>query len=218
MKSLAWCTILLLCTFAVRGEDLGVKGQTYKLDLDAREQLKSVVSAKEKSGELNKFWNQYRDRTIELAKHPPALGLPTDFSSRRVTRPATFVFQGAIRDAAGRVVVQRGTRVNPLEFSPLSGWLVFIDGRDRAQVESAVRLGKSTPVKIVLVGGSAFDLRVKYQDHPWYAGTRGVPFYFDQRRMIINSLSKLYDLNINSVPAVLRQKGTSLEVEFGEIR
>lgn len=209
---------LLLCCGAAGGEDLGAKGQTYKVDPDAREQLRSVVRAKEKSGELDRFWKQYRDRTVELAKHPPALPVPTNLSPRKVAKPATYRFEADVLDATGRVVVPRGTRVNPLEVSPLSNWLVFIDGRDQSQVNAAVRLGQTTPIKIVLVGGSAFDLRVKYQSQPWYAGTRGVPFYFDQRQMIINSLSKLYGLQISSVPAVMRQKGSSLEVEFGAIR
>ncbi|OYU42640.1 MAG: conjugal transfer protein, partial [Burkholderiales bacterium PBB4] len=88
------------------------------------------------------------------------------------------------------------------------------DGRDQRQVDYAIARGRREPLKIVLTAGSPFDLRVKYQDEIW-RGSKTIPFYFDQRKMIINTLQRLYGIDVSSVPALLSQRGQQLSVEYG---
>lgn len=199
------------CTFA---EDLGAVGQTYKTDPDAREIFKSVVRKKEQSGELRKFWKEYRDKTIESIKNPPPLGIPSSFAYRTFSITPKFTFPSDIKDPNGNVVVKKGTVVEPLKQQPLSNGLIFIDGLDQAQIDYAIARGRSEYLKIVLVAGSPLLLRTKYKNADWKGG-KGIPFYFDQRKLIISSLKKYYGVEINSVPATMTQVGDRLSFDFG---
>ena len=125
-----------------------------------------------------------------------------------------FVIPSDYRDQRGHVVVSKGTVVEPLRIQPLASGLVFIDGRDQVQVNYAIARGRLTPLKVILTAGSPFDLRIKYQHAAWPIG-EGIPFYFDQRKIIINTLHRLYGIDVSTVPAVLTQVGTGLQLEFG---
>ncbi|MGR9587084.1 conjugal transfer protein [Pandoraea sputorum] len=203
----------LTCSFS-NAEDLGPKSQSFSLDRDASEQMKDVMREKEKSGELGRFWRDYRDRTIDSIKNPPSLGIKSDYASRIEIRELKFSIPSDYKDQTGRVIVRRGTIIEPLKIMPLTTGLLFIDGTDPRQVAYAIKRSQSEPLKIVLTAGSPYNLRVKYRDVPWHGG-KGVPFYFDQRKMIINSLSMLYGIEINRVPAALTQRGEKLAIEFG---
>ncbi|PRZ44857.1 conjugal transfer pilus assembly protein TraW [Paraburkholderia fungorum] len=196
------------------GEDLGVKAQTYALDPDASDQIKDALRRKQQTGELDRFWRNYRDRVLNSIKNPPSLGIPSDYASRTELHDLRFVIPSDYKDQDGNVIVRRGTVVQPLKVMPLTYGLLFIDGTDPRQVAYAVRRSEAEPLKIVLTAGSPYLMRIKYKDVPWHGGT-GVPFYFDQRKMIINTLSKLYGIEINSVPAALFQQGDKLAIQFG---
>ena len=198
----------------VRAEDLGVKAQTYALDRDAAEQIKDVMRRKQASGELDQFWKNYRDRTIAEIKNPPSLGIRSDYTVRTELRALQFTVPEDYRDQNGRVIVRRGTVIEPLKIMPLTYGLLFIDGNDPRQVDYAIRRSEAEPLKIVLTAGSPYLMRIRYRSVPWHGGM-GVPFYFDQRRMIISTLSKLYGVDINSVPAALFQQGDKLAIQYG---
>lgn len=204
----------VLLAAAAHAEDLGVKGRTYAPDHDGREQLKDAVRRKQQDGELDAFWKAYRNKTVNAIKHPQPLDVATDYHARTVLSPVRFVIPTDYRGQAGRVIVRRGTVVEPLTISPLTTGLIFIDGRDPAQVRYAIERGRVQPLKIVLTAGSPYDLRVQYQHAAWRSGT-GIPFYFDQRRMIISSLKRLYGIDVASVPVVMTQSGTGLKLEYG---
>lgn len=198
----------------VEAENLGVKAQTYQLDRDGREQIKDIIRQKEASGEIRRFWEDYRNKTIAAIKNPPPLGIKSDFAPRSEIHEAKFVLPFDYRNEKGQVVAHRGTVIEPLKIMPLTSRLIFIDGRDERQIRYAIARGRTTPLKIVLTAGSPYSLRVQYQNVDWRGG-KGVPFYFDQRKAIIQTLKRLYGIDIRSVPAVLAQKGDKLSVEFG---
>lgn len=209
-------TLLATVTFAslARAEDLGVKAQTYALDPDAAEQIKDVMRRKQSTGELDQFWKNYRDRTIDSIKNPPSLGVKSDYSVRTELRDLQFAVPEDYKDQNGRVIVRRGTVIQPLKIMPLTSGLIFIDGTDPKQVAYAVARSQAEQLKIVLTAGSPYLMRIKYRNVPWHGGM-GVPFYFDQRKMIINTLQKLYGVDVNSVPAALFQQGDKLAIQFG---
>ncbi len=195
-------------------EDLGAKSQSFALDRDASEQLKDVMRKKQATGELDRFWRDYRDRTIDSIKNPPSLGIKSDYAPRIEIRSLKFTIPSDYKDQTGRVIVKRGTVIEPLKVMPLTTGLLFIDGTDPRQVAYAIKRSQSESLKIVLTAGSPYNLRIKYRDVLWHGG-KGVPFYFDQRKMIISSLSMLYGIEINRVPAALTQRGDKLAIEFG---
>jgi conjugal transfer pilus assembly protein TraW len=206
--------LTLLCSPAAYCENLGVTGQSYALDKDAREQMKDVVRRKQANGELDAYWNNYRNKFIDAIKHPTPLNVKSNYDARSEIHDLAFVLPQDYVNERGQIVARRGTVIKPLRIQPLRSGLIFIDGRDQKQIDYAIKLGRKDAFKIVLTAGSPFELRVKYQNAKWRIGT-GIPFYFDQRKMIIDNFKKLYGVNINSVPAVLYQKDDKLAIEFG---
>lgn len=95
-----------------------------------------------------------------------------------------------------RLVVARGTRVNPLDTVPLRQRLVFIDGDDQDQVAWAMARTTALDAKVILVGGSPFALMKAEQRR----------FYFDQSGTLTTKLG------IHAVPAVVEQRGRVLAV------
>ena len=208
------CLVALILPMYSMAENIGTKAQTYQIDRDGREQIKDSIRQKQKSGELDTFWKNYRDKTVNAIKNPAPLGIKSEYGQREEIREARFVVPSDYKDERNNVVVKKGTVVEPLKIQPLRNGLIFIDGRDEKQVQYAVSRSTNESLKIVLTAGSPFDLRVKYKNQIWH-GDKGVPFYFDQRKMIINSLKNLYRIDINSVPAVLFQRGDKLDIQFG---
>jgi conjugal transfer pilus assembly protein TraW len=207
--------LLILVVFGIgRAEDLGLRGHAYPPDKDGREQLKDLMRQKEKSGELEKFWLDYRAKTVAAIKNPSPLGIRSDYIPRTQLRELRFTIPSDFVNEKGIVIVKKGTVIEPLKIQPLLSGLVFIDGRDQKQIDYAIKRGRVEPLKIVLTAGSPFDLRVKYKDAQWWGG-KTIPFYFDQRKMIISSLHRLYGIDVNSVPATLTQQGEKLSIEYG---
>ena len=211
--------VLLALTFAcgaamTHAEDLGVRAGTFLPDPDGSEQLKDAVRTRQQSGELNRFWLHYRDQVLNAIRHPAPLPVRTDYTQATEFHAVAFTLPSDFVDQDGHVVAHKGQVIEPLAISPLSARLIFIDGRDQQQVTWAVRQGQQTRVKIVLTGGSPIELREKYRETPWSMG-KGVPFYLDQRSMIINTLARYYGIGIHSVPAMLTQQGKGLRIDYG---
>lgn len=206
--------MVLLASAGSHSENLGTVGQTYDLDRDGREQLKDIARRKQANGELDIFWKNYRDKVENAIRHPAPLGIKSNYEVRSELRSLRFVIPQNYRDESGKIIAKKGTVIEPLKIQPLQAGLIFIDGRDQRQIDYAIRLGRKEPYKIVLTAGSPLELRIKYQNIKWMHGT-GIPFYFDQRKMIITNFRRLYGISIDSVPAALHQRGDKLVIDFG---
>ncbi|PTT93022.1 conjugal transfer protein [Pelomonas sp. HMWF004] len=197
-----------------RAEDLGTSGQGHSLDRDAREQLKDVARRKQQNGELDAYWKTYREKMEEAIRHPAPLGIATSYARLATVRELKFTLPSDYRNERGQVVAKAGTVIEPLKIQPLRSGLIFIDGRDPRQVNYAIEQGRKQPLKIVLTAGSPLDLRIKYKDSPWL-NSIGIPFYFDQRKMISNNLKMLYGIDLKTVPVMMKQQGDKLAIEYG---
>ena len=205
---------LASCAASASADDLGAKAGTYLPDPDGRDQLKSAVRAKQESGEMARFWQHYRDQVINAIRHPAALPFRTSYTGSTEFHSAAFTLPNDFVDQTGHVVARKGQVIEPLAISPLTSELLFIDGRDQQQVRWAVKRGQQGRVKIILTAGSPIELRDQYRNTPWSAGV-GVPFYFDQREIIIDTLAKMYGIRLQSVPATMSQENKGLRVSYG---
>ena len=206
---------LLLCAYAfASAEDLGSKAPVFPVDQDGREQLKALAKQKVDQGAFEAYKQEFIKRNVDAIKNPAPLGIKTVYGHRIELKEARYVMPSDVKDQEGRIVARRGTVIEPLKINPLQAGMIFIDGRDEAQVQYAIKAYRATPLKIVLVAGSAFDLRVRFKDLV-INGSRTVPFYFDQRAMIIRQLNSVYKIDISSVPALLTQVGDKVRLEFG---
>jgi len=205
---------LLALTVTAHAEDLGIKNQSFANDRDAREEMKDVIRQKMATGEVDRFWKDYQTKTLDSIKNPTPLGIPSSYGFTTMSYNPQFVLPSDYKDEKGNVVARKGTMIEPLKLMPLTEGLIFIDGRDQQQVDYAIAAGRKESLKIVLVAGSPYELRVKYKNSDWN-GTKTIPFYFDQKKMIITQLNRLYGVNINHVPAKMTQRGTKLVIDFG---
>lgn len=214
MKLRSGLPFLLLLALPVLAEELSVPAPTWKADPDARQEFQDIIKQKQQSGELARFWQRYRDKTIAAIKNPAPLGIRSDYTPGTELRPLRWQVPQDYRDQQGRVMVPKGTVIEPLKITPLRIGLIFIDGRDQRQVDYAITKGQTGNYRIVLTAGSPYALRVKYRNTPWHGG-KTVPFYFDQRTMIISSFRMLYGIDLNRVPVVLSQRGDQLQLQWG---
>jgi conjugal transfer pilus assembly protein TraW len=214
MRNFALSLMFLGLQMSAYAEDLGRVAPTYPLDQDARGVIKEILKNKESSGELDKFWRDYRDKTIAAIREPRSLGLPVDLRERSETVDLKFVLPNDFRDTAGHVIAKRGTVIKPLERTPLKWGYIFIDGEDEKQVQYAVKKTRQMPLKIILTAGSPLSLREKFKQQSWMGG-KTIPFYFDQRSAVINSLRTYYGIDISSVPVLISQEGSKLRLDWG---
>ena len=208
--------LVCLVSATALAEDLGAKAPGFAIDQDGREQLKAIARQKVDQGAFEAYKKEFIKRNLDAIKNPAPLGIKTAYGQRTELKEARYVMPADVKDQNGRIVARRGTVIEPIKISPLQAGLLFIDGRDEAQIQYALRAYRAAPLKIILVAGSAFDLRVRFKDLI-INGSKTVPFYFDQRAMILRQLNSLYRIDINSVPALLTQEGGKLRLDFGMV-
>ena len=128
--------------------------------------------------------------TSALASPPPVAGVSPALEDRsRLFDPSIRVTED-IRDDKGRLIAQAGTLINPLDYVTLSKDLLFVDGRDEAQVAWA--LAFEHPAKI----GPVAALMRKHKR----------PLYFDQKGLLTRRFQ------IAAVPASVAQDGRRLRI------
>ena len=208
--------LVCLVSATALAEDLGAKAPGFAIDQDGREQLKAIARQKVDQGAFEAYKKEFIKRNLDAIKNPAPLGIKTAYGQRTELKEARYVMPADVKDQNGRIVARRGTVIEPIKISPLQAGLLFIDGRDEAQIQYALRAYRAAPLKIILVAGSAFDLRVRFKDLI-INGSKTVPFYFDQRAMILRQLNSLYRIDINTVPALLTQEGGKVRLDFGMV-
>lgn len=183
------------------GADLGVIGPLHPIaEPDMLDEIQAVLRARQASGELERL-QQAAHRRMRAAIETPAAvrGLQRAMRKRTWEVDPSVRFDAPIVDPEGRTVVPAGTLANPLSVVRLSKVLLFIDGRDRAQVAAARRLmdGSPLPVVPVLTAGSPPALARAWQR----------PVFFDQDGRLVQRFG------IQAVPAKVSQQGLRLRVE-----
>ncbi|NCN23439.1 MAG: type-F conjugative transfer system protein TraW [Gallionellaceae bacterium CG1_02_56_997] len=200
-KKYSFLAALLILPVISTAEDLGVVGKTY--DITERD-LIAVIQHKlkhmEKTGELAKFQNDYKNRVIDGIEHPkPIPGIKATANANTRYYDPSMVTDKDITDATGRILYPRGTRINPLDYIGWNKYLLFVDGRDAKQLEFSKKITAASdrPVKLVLVAGEPLDLMRKWK----------MSVYFDQGGKLTRRFA------ITQVPAIVRQEGKRLRID-----
>jgi len=196
----AFVPTLFLTSINLHAEQLGQYGNTWNIqEQDAIDMIKGRLGEMEKRGELTKYWNDYRDTQLAGLENPkPLPGIePVVEPQIRMFDP-TYTYAETVKDQLGNVLVPAGTKINPLDYTPLSKAIIFIDGRDPKQLAYAKQRTEEHPRdKVILVAGSFLKL-----NREW-----GRPVYFDQQGILTKKFG------IERVPAVLTQNGRQLQIE-----
>lgn len=196
----AFVPTLFLTSINLHAEQLGQYGNTWKIqEQDAIDMIKGRLGEMEKRGELTKYWNDYRDTQLAGLENPkPLPGIEPVVEPQIRMYDPTYTYAETVKDHLGNVLVPAGTKINPLDYTPLSKAIIFIDGRDPKQLAYAKQRTEEHPRdKVILVAGSFLKL-----NREW-----GRPVYFDQQGILTKKFG------IERVPAVLTQKGRQLQIE-----
>ena len=199
MKALLAPSLLLLaCSMPAAAKDYGQHGTLWPvIEPDLLEQIEARLKHLEASGETARLNERLKQRTIARVNRPePVAGIIHAASLRSWQFDPTISAERDIADDKGRIIIARGTRVNPLDTVSLRAPLVFIDGDDLAQLAwASARYGK-TNAKLILVRGAPLALMKARQRR----------FYFDQGGALVTHFG------IRAVPAVVEQQGRVLRI------
>lgn len=197
-SALLMTAILAAAASPIHARDYGQHGAVFSV---IEEDLLSVIQqrllAMRASGAIDRANRQLAARTEARVRRPARVpGIAAATTTRRWTINPTIVVAKDLRDARGKVIVSAGTRVNPLDTVSLRQKLVFLDGDDPQQMAWARAHTTALSAKLILVGGSPFDLMKVEQRR----------FYFDQAGTLTRHFS------IRAVPALVEQQGRRLHV------
>ena len=181
--------------------DLGTIGPVYPIqEPHLLDFIRKRLQEKERSGELKKLEEQARERAVNAVRQPtPVAGIKTTETARTFYYDPTLTLDRNVVDDRGNLLFAADTRKNPLEIVSLSKHLLFLDGRDKRQVQRARELiafygGR---VKPILVAGSYLDLMKAWR----------TPVYYDQQGVLTRRLG------IKQVPAIVSQEGRRLRID-----
>ena len=123
---------------------------------------------------------------------PGAASPATELRARLVD--PSVVLARDVRLPDGTVLAAAGTRLNPLEHTPLSRDLLFIDGRRDVEVDWA--LAHAEPSTIVLLAGRPLDLARRHNRS----------FFFDQGGRLAARFG------LAATPVLMEQEGLRLRL------
>ena len=198
---LATLPCLLLIFGCAMANDLGIVGPTYEIvERDLIEVMKDKFRRMEKSGELARLQESYKQRVIETVEKPrPVRGVSTTETARTFYVDPTWTLDRNVVDEQGKLLFPAGTKVNPLDYAPLTQYLLFFDQREKAQVAFARRFIEQSKarVKPILVGGEPLKLMRQWKREVFY----------DQGGV----LSRKFLLKHS--PAIVSQEGKRLRID-----
>lgn len=201
MQRILAVSLLSFCAHA-GAESLGVHGKTWEIgERDFLDVVHERTVEFEKSGKLAELKKQAQNKVRDRILNPtPIEGIKTAAhgTERTYYYDPSFVVEKTITDHQGNIVVPAGRKVSPLRFIPLSKPLLFIDARDKRQVEYAHGfITKEPRTKVILVAGSWVQLTKTWRTQ----------VYYDQAARIVHKFG------IEQVPAIVRQEGEMLKIE-----
>ena len=198
----AFCALVIATQVVLaQAEDLGVIGKTYDIaERDLIEAMKDKLRQMEKTGELAKKQDEYKNRVMSGIEHPePIPGIQATETANTHYYDPSIVTDKDIADATGKILYPRGTRVNPLDYIGWNKYLLFVDGRDQKQLDLTKRITAASdrPVKLVLVAGEPLNLMRRWKTQ----------VYYDQGGILTRRFA------ITQVPAMVRQEGRRLRID-----
>lgn len=179
-------------------KDLGTHGRVWAIE---EQNIVSYIKSQITEEKAEKIQKDFISKSKEHINRPKPVGGITKTLERKVHyyNPEITLTKDIV-DQTGKVLYQKGMKVNPLDHQPFTRQLLFIDGDDMKHVMFAVskhhQIGDD--VKIILTNGSPMELMKKF---------KMVRFYFDQE----SHLTKTF--GIKTVPTLVNKEGNLMRVE-----
>lgn len=183
MHWVLWCAAwaLMLFASAIPAKSLGVVGETFPI---AEQSLLSLIESRVKALDFAAVQQQWIQQAARHAERPAPLNLPRATQSRQFDYVPEIVLGQDILDAKGRVLFQKGMRVNALERLPAYSpcWLFFNADHKSQLLWAKQQIQNCAAPKLILTGGS-----VRKAEDALHA-----VIYFDQGGRITQKLGVKY--------------------------
>lgn len=182
-------------------KDLGQRSQVFSIKEEGFvEMIKRKLSNLDLQKEEEKMLQIVRDK---VSNPSPILTVAPATKDNEFYFDPSYIAKEDVKLPCGKVIVAKGTKVNPLDHMDLDRIIYFIDGRIDQQVEwlknqlqsDQTQVQKLEP-RIVLVGGSPIALNQELNEE----------IYFDQFGELTTKFG------ITKSPASLKQDGKLLKI------
>jgi len=211
IKNIALVPFIFFFSFNVQAVDFGKQGNTFPIK---EEGFITMIQRKLKNIDLAEHQEKMRSYAKKRVEEPsPVTGITRATKTISHSFDPSYILQEDVILPCGKVLYRAGEAINPLDHMSWDGKLLFIDARDKEQVEWVLGKhfgtdeqepgqNKENNNKIVLVAGRPLELEEELQQ----------PIYFDQSGELTTKF------NIAHVPAVVEQEGKYLKVTEIDIR
>lgn len=174
--------------------DYGIVGHTFPI---IEQSLLEVIMARlkeaSKDGRLEVLQEQFKEKAIKKIMHPTRVeNVKLASANRSWTYDPTIIQIEPILDHQGKVIIEAGTTINPLDQLSWGEPLLLIDGEDLEQIEWVIK----QQGKIVLINGSPVLLSKQLERE----------VFFDQGGLLTERF------RIGAVPVIVEQEGKLLRV------
>jgi conjugal transfer pilus assembly protein TraW len=185
----------------VQATDFGKQGNTFPIK---EEGFIAMIQRELKTIDINAHQEQMRNSARRVIEEPkPLTGITRATKTISYSFDPSYILQEDVKLPCGKLLYAAGEAVNPLDHMSWDGKLLFIDARDKEQVEWALANHLKTQgqeaeqnKKIVLIAGKPLELEEELQQ----------PVYFDQSGELTTKF------NIVHVPAIIEQDRKYLKV------
>lgn len=201
--------IILGGVINTQAKDLGKVGTSFVIE---EESFTAMMKRKLADIDIEEHNKKMKQIAIDRVNEPQAVsGISKAIKNNSFYYDPTYTLEKDAVLPCGKVLYKAGTRVNPLEHMDLERRLIFIDSRDKSQVEWLIeRLDRKSSIdprtdsiedRVILVGGSVLKLKEEVRNE------HADKIYFDQNGEFVKRL------NISAVPAIAIQDGISIRIE-----
>lgn len=195
-RLLAGCALVLLISSpALSQQPLSREGRVYPIaEPDMLEELRAKAATVDWGKVVNKDQQKAK---LKAFKPENLVSLPPAKQDRAFLVDMTYTLEFDLPDGKGGILYPKGYSFNPLDYAPLRGKLVVIDGSDPRQVAwfASSPYRNDLNVKLLLSGGSYYQLIETFQR----------PVFYYMQPMAIR-------LQLEAVPSVVEQSGRHLKV------
>lgn len=192
---ITWNLPLACALFASNAEakDLGVMGHVFPIQ---EENLVLFLQKQFSQNFSDHSFHNILKALEEKAKHPKPIELLSEAKEPRIFYyDPSYLVKETIKDHRERVIIAKGTLINPLQKIRLPSGLLFFDGTNQAHIQWARK--QQGVFKWILVRGNPFEME----------DCEKRPIYFDQNASLTKKLNFLH------IPAKVTQEGALLKIE-----
>jgi len=176
-------------------------GPVYPIvEADMMEAMMMKLKKLESNGTLDQLKKEAITRSLSYANKPQATqGLSPAVKANTWLVDPSYIAAKDITTPDGKYVARAGEKVNPLDYVPLSRYMILFNGESEKEIRTAKRLGEyfKGQVKFVLEAGSPVELSRKWN----------TPVYFDQNGALVHKFG------IRHTPAMISQEGKQLRID-----